>query len=137
MSIVLIGDPFERASSAADPAVEPTSIAPARSASLALFDPADCTQLTFTSEPNSSSSQPWSLRIRLRGLYVAKSMLSVEALQPSAPGSVAGAPSPATQPVSARAAVAAIAVRAAKGFFMSGFPFEDAVDGCARSEDRR
>ena len=41
-----IGEPFERASRAAEPAVEPTSMAPARSASLALLDPADWTQLT-------------------------------------------------------------------------------------------
>lgn len=44
--MALMGEPLERARSAAEPAVEPTSIAPARRASLALFDPADCTQLT-------------------------------------------------------------------------------------------
>ena len=63
-----IGEPFERASSAAEPAVEPTSMAPARSASLALLEPADWTQLTVTSSPSAASSQPWSLMIRLSGL---------------------------------------------------------------------
>ncbi len=68
MSIVRIGDPLDRASSAAEPAVEPTSTAPARSASLALFEPADWTQVTSTSSPRVSSSQPWSLMTRLSGL---------------------------------------------------------------------
>ena len=58
-----IGEPLERASSAAEPAVEPTSIAPARRASLALFEPADWIQLTVTSSPTASSIQPWSLMI--------------------------------------------------------------------------
>ncbi len=68
MSMTLIGEPFERASSAAEPAVEPTSMAPARSASLALFEPADWIQLTVTSSPTASSIQPWSLMMRLSGL---------------------------------------------------------------------
>ncbi len=73
-----IGESFERASSAADPAVEPTSMAAARRASLALFEPADLTQFTVTPwSASSASSQPWFLMIRLSGLYVAKSMLSV------------------------------------------------------------
>ena len=64
-----MGEPFERASSAAEPAVEPTSMASARSASLALFEPADWTQLTVTPWSASAvSSQPWSLMIRLSGL---------------------------------------------------------------------
>ena len=46
--------------SAAEPAVEPTSIALARSASLALFEPADLTQLTVMPWSSSSaSSQPF------------------------------------------------------------------------------
>jgi hypothetical protein len=49
MSIALIGEPLARASSAADPAVDPTSTAPARSASFALLEPADWIQLTVTS----------------------------------------------------------------------------------------
>src|SRR5215208_3843858 len=77
MSMTWMGEPLERASRAAEPAVEPTSMAPARSASLALFEPADWTQLTVTpSSASSASSQPWFLMIRLSGLYVAKSMLS-------------------------------------------------------------
>ena len=68
MSIVRIGEPLARASSAAEPAVEPTSTAPARSASLALFEPADCTHSTVTSSPRVSSIQPWSLMTRLSGL---------------------------------------------------------------------
>ena len=72
MSIVRIGEPLARASSAADPAVEPTSMAPARSDSLALFEPSDFTQVTSTpSSASASSSQPWSLITRLSGLYVA------------------------------------------------------------------
>ena len=64
-----IGEPFERARSAAEPAVEPTSMAPARSASLALFEPADWTQLTVDAlVASASSSQPWSLMMRLSGL---------------------------------------------------------------------
>ena len=64
-----MGDPFERARSAAEPAVEPTSMAFARSASLALFEPADLTQVTVTFwAARPFSSQPWSLMIRLSGL---------------------------------------------------------------------
>ena len=69
MSMTWIGEPLERARSAAEPAVEPTSIASARRASLALFEPADLTQLTVTfwaARPD--SSQPWSLMTRLSGL---------------------------------------------------------------------
>ena len=40
-SMALIGEPFARARSAAEPAVEPTSTTPARSAWLAVFDPLD------------------------------------------------------------------------------------------------
>jgi hypothetical protein len=69
MSIVLMGESFERASSAADPAVDPTSIAPARSASLALLEPADCTQFTVTPwSLSEASSQPFFLMTRLSGL---------------------------------------------------------------------
>src|SRR6478609_8617136 len=69
MSMVLIAEPFERASSAAEPAVEPTSIAPERSASLALLEPADCTQLTVMSCFLSAfSSQPSFLMTKLSGL---------------------------------------------------------------------
>ena len=50
--MVLIGEPLARASSAAEPAVEPTSTAPARRASLALLEPADWIQLTLTSSPS-------------------------------------------------------------------------------------
>src|SRR3954463_10016724 len=78
MSMTWMGDPLERASSAAEPAVEPTSMALARRASLALFDPADLTQLTaIPCGASADSSQPWFLMTRLSGLYVAKSMLSV------------------------------------------------------------
>ena len=66
--MVRMGEPFARASRAAEPAVEPTSTAPARSASLALFEPADWIQLTVTSSPSSASSQPCSLMLRLSGL---------------------------------------------------------------------
>ena len=66
--MVLMGDPLERARRAAEPAVEPTSTAPARSASLALLDPAYWIQLTVTSPPRASSSHPWSLMTRLSGL---------------------------------------------------------------------
>src|SRR5690606_29301078 len=66
-SITWMGDPFDRASNAADPAVEPTSTAPARSASLALLDPADCSQVTVTPS-SSSSNQPCSLMTKLSGL---------------------------------------------------------------------
>ena len=67
--MVLIGEPLERASSAAEPAVEPTSIAPERSASLALLEPADWTQLTVTPwSARAASSQPFSLMTRLSGL---------------------------------------------------------------------
>ncbi len=70
--MVRIGDPLARASSAAEPAVEPTSIASARSASLALLEPSHLTQVTSTSSSASAlSSQPWSLTTRLSGLYVA------------------------------------------------------------------
>ncbi len=64
-----MGEPLERARSAAEPAVEPTSMAPARSASLALLEPADWTQFTVTPwSASSASSQPCSLMIRLSGL---------------------------------------------------------------------
>ena len=66
--MVWIGEPLDRASSAAEPAVEPTSIEPALSASFAAAEPADCTQLTVTLSPKVLSSQPWSLMIRLSGL---------------------------------------------------------------------
>ena len=57
--MVLIGEPLERASSAAEPAVEPTSMAPARRASLALLDPADWIQLTVTpSSPGRPRASP-------------------------------------------------------------------------------
>src|SRR5450759_4344860 len=117
MSIALIGSPFERARSAADPAVDPTSIVPERRASLALLDPADWTQLTVTSAPSVASSQPWSLMTRLNGLYVAKSMFRTFALhrwaEPAVPTGVAalaGVPSPETQPPRARAETSATAV---------------------------
>ncbi len=67
-SMVRMGDPLARARSAADPAVDPTSTAPARSSSLALFEPADCTQSTFTSDPSRFSTRPWSFTMRLSGL---------------------------------------------------------------------
>ena len=106
-----MGLPFDRASSAAEPAVEPTSMAPARRASLALFEPADCTHSTVTSSPSSASSHPWSLMMRLKGLYVAKSRVSVvsDHSEPSA-GVPVEAPSPATQPVMAMADTATVAV---------------------------
>jgi len=68
MPMVRIGEPFARASRAAEPAVEPTSIALARSASFALFEPADCVQVTVTESPSVSSIQPCSLMMRLSGL---------------------------------------------------------------------
>ena len=105
MSIVLIGEPLARASSAADPAVEPTSIAPERSASLALLDPADWTQLTVTPwSLREASSQPFFLMTRLSGLYVAKSMLSVPLSTAASAAGDPPEPSPATQPVRTRAA---------------------------------
>ena len=56
-----MGEPLERARSAAEPAVEPTSMAAARSASLALLEPADWTQLTpMPWGASAFSSQPWS-----------------------------------------------------------------------------
>ena len=67
--MVLIGEPLALARSAAEPAVEPTSIAPERSASLALLDPADCTHLTVTPwSLRAASSQPFFLITRLSGL---------------------------------------------------------------------
>ncbi len=66
--MVWIGEPFERARSAALPAVDPTSMAPARSASFALLEPADWIQLIVTSPPVAASSQPSSLMMRLSGL---------------------------------------------------------------------
>lgn len=61
--MTLMGEPFARASSAAEPAVEPTSMLPLRSASLALFEPADLTHSTFLpSADRAVSSQPF-LRI--------------------------------------------------------------------------
>ena len=67
--IVLMGEPLARASSAAEPAVEPMSIASARRASLALFEPADWTHSTSTpSSVSSSSSHPFSLMTRESGL---------------------------------------------------------------------
>src|SRR5687768_4578984 len=78
MSMTWIGEPLERASRAAEPAVEPTSIAFESSAWLALFEPADWIQVTVTPCVASAvSSQPCFLMMRLSGLYVAKSMLSV------------------------------------------------------------
>ena len=69
MSMTWMGEPLERASSAAEPAVEPTSMAPARSASLALLEPADWTQLTVMPwSASAASSQPCCLMIRLSGL---------------------------------------------------------------------
>ncbi len=68
-SIARMAEPFARFRSAAEPAVEPTSIASALRASLALFEPADCTQLTVMSWSSSaSSSQPWSLMMSESGL---------------------------------------------------------------------
>ena len=64
-----MGEPFERARRAAEPAVDPMSMALARSASLALFEPADLIQLTVTPCGSSAvSSQPWFLITRLSGL---------------------------------------------------------------------
>jgi len=68
MSITWMGEPFARASSAAEPAVDPTSTEPERRSSLALFEPADCTHSTVTSSPRMSSSMPWSRITRLSGL---------------------------------------------------------------------
>lgn len=68
MSMTWIGEPFARARSAADPAVDPTSTDPERSSSLALFEPADCTHSTVTSSPRMSSRMPWSRITRLSGL---------------------------------------------------------------------
>ena len=69
MSMILIGVPLARASSAAEPAVEPTSMAPARRFWLAMLEPVDSTHFTPTpSSFSSSSSQPWSLMTRLSGL---------------------------------------------------------------------
>src|SRR6478752_1135047 len=95
MSIVLIGDPLALASRAAEPAVEPMSMAPERSASLAVLEPSDWTQVT--SRP-SSSSQPWSFTTRLSGLYVAKSRVTASAESPL-PEALAFSPS--AQPVAA------------------------------------
>src|SRR5215218_786501 len=97
MSITWIGDPFERARRAAEPAVEPTSIAFDRSAWLALFEPADWIHVTVTPcLASAASSQPCFLMIRLSGLYVAKSMLSVPPVDVgpdgAAPDAAAGAP---------------------------------------------
>lgn len=61
-----------RASSAAEPAVEPTSITPARRYSLALLDPAELTHSTDCPMPSATfSSQPLLRMIRDSGLYVA------------------------------------------------------------------
>jgi len=67
-SMTLIGEPFARARSAAEPAVEPTSRAPARRSSFALFDPADWVHSTSTSSPRAFSMSPWSFTTRLSGL---------------------------------------------------------------------
>ena len=64
---VRIGDPWARARSAAEPAVEPKSTAAARRFSFAVLDPSDCTQVTSTPW-SSSSSQACSRITRLRGL---------------------------------------------------------------------
>ena len=63
-----IGEPFARASSAAEPAVEPTSTEPARRNSFALLEPADCTHSTVTVSPSASSMKPCSRMMRLSGL---------------------------------------------------------------------
>ena len=66
---VLIGLPFARASNAALPAVEPNWIAFAAKKLLALFEPSDSTQLTFTPLfASAASSAPLLLRIKLGGL---------------------------------------------------------------------
>ena len=69
MSIARMGERLVRASSAAEPAVEPMSIAPPRRNSLALLDPAENVQ--WTSWPPSAatvSSQPFSRMISDSGL---------------------------------------------------------------------
>src|SRR5690606_7433120 len=112
------GEPLARTSRAALPAVEPTSIALARSASFALLEPADWVQVTVTESPSVSSIQPCSLLMRLSVLYVATARLRVSALHSLSPDVPAVAPaagasgvddSPATQPLSIRVATAASA----------------------------
>nr|WP_275410867.1 hypothetical protein [Actinoplanes rishiriensis] len=67
--IVLIGEPLARATSAAAPAVEPTSMASPRSASLALLLPAESCQVTVTPlAARSVSSHFCSCSTRLAGL---------------------------------------------------------------------
>ena len=68
-SITLMGEPFARASSAAEPAVEPTSMFPERRASLALFDPADLTHSSFLPfSCRAFSNHPFFLITRESGL---------------------------------------------------------------------
>ena len=67
-STVRSGEPLARASSAAAPAVELKSTTSPRSSSLAGADPAENSQVTVTSSPTASSSQPCSLSTRLAGL---------------------------------------------------------------------
>src|ERR671913_1335457 len=72
----LIGLPLILPIRAAAPAVEPKSIEPAFRNSSALLEPSDCTQRTLMPSFSSSfSRKPLSLRSRLTGLYVAKSIL--------------------------------------------------------------